>query len=167
MVLPQSSPDAAKDTKQPRQTHVAALQPAAIERVRGCNGDAEEKWGTRRHPAFKASFLVHTSRHCTASSGTMSTRHCTRKGTKKCCGSTWSRGKGSTPIAHSEWLTDVRMVAVQMPRGSCDCSGLRRRREGWETHCGPHPSLLALTPVTSSRQVTCSKDRRRQRRSVH
>ncbi|ESS63227.1 hypothetical protein TCDM_09007 [Trypanosoma cruzi Dm28c] len=32
--------------------------------------------------------------------------------------------------------------------------------------CGPHPSRLVVTPVTPSRQVACSKDRHRQRRSV-
>ncbi|RNC51646.1 hypothetical protein TcCL_ESM11212, partial [Trypanosoma cruzi] len=32
--------------------------------------------------------------------------------------------------------------------------------------CGPHPSRLDVTPVTSSRQVACSKDCRRQQRSV-
>ncbi|RNC35064.1 hypothetical protein TcCL_Unassigned02088, partial [Trypanosoma cruzi] len=67
---------------------------------------------------------------------------------------------------HSDWLTDVRMVVVQMPRGCCDCNGLRRQREGTETRCGPHPSRLTVTPVTSSRQIGCSKDRRRQQRSV-
>ncbi|RNC54018.1 hypothetical protein TcCL_ESM08586, partial [Trypanosoma cruzi] len=126
-------------------------------------GGAEVEWKARRSPAIKASFLVHASRHCTAGSGTMSTRHCTKKETKKQDGSTWSRGKGSTPIVHSEWLTDIRMVVVQMPRGGCDCSGLRGRREGTETQCGPHPSRLTVTPVTSSRQIACSKDRRRQR----
>ncbi|RNF07207.1 hypothetical protein TcG_10388 [Trypanosoma cruzi] len=96
----------------------------------------------------------------------MSSRHCTKKGTRKHGGSTWSRGKGSTSIAQSDWLTAVRMVVVQMPRGGCDCSGLRRQREGPETQCGHHPSLLTVTPVTSSRQIACSKGRRRQQRSV-
>ncbi|RNC55763.1 putative retrotransposon hot spot (RHS) protein [Trypanosoma cruzi] len=60
------------------------------------------------------------------------------------------------------------MVVVQMPRGGCDCSGLRGRREGTETQRGPHPPRLTVTPVTSSRQTACSKDRHRhrQRRSA-
>ncbi|RNC35028.1 hypothetical protein TcCL_Unassigned02139 [Trypanosoma cruzi] len=71
--LPQSSPDAAKDTQGPRQTHVAALQPATIKRFRGCNGDTGEEWGTRRSPAVKAAFLPHVGRHRKTNSGTIST----------------------------------------------------------------------------------------------
>ncbi|RNC41398.1 hypothetical protein TcCL_NonESM09021 [Trypanosoma cruzi] len=39
-------------------------------------------------------------------------------------------------------------------------------REGGERRCGPHPSRLDGTPVTSSRQVTRSNDCRIQQRSV-
>ncbi|RNC34688.1 hypothetical protein TcCL_Unassigned02494, partial [Trypanosoma cruzi] len=40
------------------------------------------------------------------------------------------------------------------------------RREGREGRCGPHPSRLDVAPVTSSRQITCSKDCRIQQRLV-
>ncbi|RNF07807.1 hypothetical protein TcG_10036 [Trypanosoma cruzi] len=72
MFLPQSSPDAVKDAQGPRQTHVAALQSATIKRVRGCNGDAEEEWRTRRSPAVKAAFFPHVGQHCKTNSGTIS-----------------------------------------------------------------------------------------------
>ncbi|RNF06281.1 hypothetical protein TcG_10675 [Trypanosoma cruzi] len=72
MFLPQSSPDAVKDAQGPRQYHVAALQPAVNERVQEHgSGGAEKGWRNRRSPAVKASFLVRTGQHCTASSGTI------------------------------------------------------------------------------------------------
>ncbi|KAF5220814.1 hypothetical protein ECC02_006109 [Trypanosoma cruzi] len=168
MAPSQGNPDAVNKTQEPRQTTWQRYdrQPSSA---------SERRWrwwcgsGVESSPAPSSQSVFSRSRESALHSRQ---RHHARtayttKGKKKHGGSTWSRGKGSTPIVHSEWLTEVRMVVMQMPRGGCDCSGLRGRREGTETQCGPHPPRLTVTPVTSSRQIACSKDRRRQRRSVN
>ncbi|RNC39960.1 hypothetical protein TcCL_NonESM10626 [Trypanosoma cruzi] len=95
MAPSQGNPDAVNKTQEPRQTcgSDTIVSHQARPKCVGVGG-AEVEWRARRPPAVNASFLVHTSRHCTASSGTMSTRHCTKKGTKKHGGSIWSREKG-------------------------------------------------------------------------
>ncbi|RNF03365.1 hypothetical protein TcG_11262 [Trypanosoma cruzi] len=96
------NPDAVKDTKGPRQTHVAVLQPAAIERVRARGGDTEEEWRICRSAAVKASFLAHVGRHCTASSGIISAHEAREKEERiGTVAAPRHGGQGSTSIVRS------------------------------------------------------------------
>ncbi|RNC54005.1 hypothetical protein TcCL_ESM08617 [Trypanosoma cruzi] len=97
MVLPQSSPDAAKDAQEPRQYHVAALQPAVNERAKENAGGTK---GRRErifcHQRMAVSRLRTSALHDEQRPGILRAHGIHRKGQRKA--SSQTQEKGSTPI---------------------------------------------------------------------
>ncbi|EKG01250.1 hypothetical protein TCSYLVIO_007755 [Trypanosoma cruzi] len=150
--------------------HVAALRPPVIKRVRKVLALVVRKWSgelagrqqtMRRFSFTRVSALHNKQRHHmrTALHKEGMKEHGGRTQSQK----TRAQTNCTVRLAHKSgwWLRRCHAVRV-----ACDCSGRRGRREGKEMRCGPHPSRLTVTPVTSSRQIACNKDRRRQQRSA-
>ncbi|RNC33620.1 hypothetical protein TcCL_Unassigned03661 [Trypanosoma cruzi] len=125
MAASQGGPDAVHDTQEPRQTTWQRYdrQPSSASKrcwCWWCVSKAESS------PAPSSQCLVPRSRESALHSRQRHharTTHTRRE--QRSTAAALGHGEKGPCRLHSDWLTDVRMVVVQMPRGCCDCSGLR------------------------------------------
>ncbi|RNC41157.1 hypothetical protein TcCL_NonESM09302 [Trypanosoma cruzi] len=167
MVLPQSSPDAVKDTQGPRHRTKwwrYIQRPSSAPKDKLLTWKRGGGFAVRQH-SKRRSFLTWVGIAQQAAAPSAHTTH-TKRTNKEVRWRHSDTGDKSPRqlrglFAHRRPVCNhaavLQFVSLQEAGGW---------REGKKQRCGPHPYRLTVTPVTASRQVTCSKDCRTQQRSV-